>query len=110
MFMYDYVHSRHQYTAYDYMTHVGDTKLETKAFTTSTSIAALTVAASSLSPSANCKRGTAPVIIVWHRRRGVLADITVFNANRENTKKKRKTLDGVLAKDEATLKYIYENI
>lgn len=105
LLMYDYVHNRHQYTVYDYVTHVGDTKSETKILYYQ--YLYCDTYCGGQFPFTKCelrRRGEAPVVIVWHGRRGVLSDIiTVFNDNRENTKNRRKTLDGVLAKVEATL-------
>lgn len=110
VFMFDYIFNRHQYTVYDYMTHVGDTKSETKILYYQYLYCGTYCGGQF--PFTKCelqRRGTAPVIIVWHGRRGVMSDIiTVFNDNRENTKNKRKTLDGVLAKVEATLQEFTE--
>lgn len=105
MFFYDFVVNRHQYTVYDYMTHVGDTKTETKVLHYQYLYCGTYCGGQF--PFTKCelqRRGAAPVILVWSGRRGVMSDIiTVFNDNRENTKMKRKTLDGVIAKVEATL-------
>lgn len=104
-FYYDYVTNRHQYTVYDYMTHVGGTKTETKVLHYQYLYCGTYCGGEF--PFTKCElqmRGAAPVILVWSGRRGVMSDIiTVFNDNRENTKMRRKTLDGVIAKVEATL-------
>lgn len=69
------------------MTHVGDTKTETKV------LHYQYLYCGGQFPFTKCelqKRGAAPVILVWSGRRGVMSDIiTVFNDNRENTKMRR---------------------
>lgn len=104
-FFYDYVVNRHEYTVYDYMTHVGDTKTETKVLHYQYLYCGTYCGGQfPFTKSELQRRGAAPVILVWSGRRGVMSDIiTVFNDNRENTKMRRKTLDGVIAKVEATL-------
>ncbi|CAK9834276.1 Antho-RFamide neuropeptides [Anthophora retusa] len=101
---------RATFKLYDYLTHTGSTKTETNILYHQYIYHGIYCGGEfPFVASELAKRKTAPVVIIWEGRRGVLSDIIVrFNTIREETKGKRKLLESVLSLLEERINEIRE--
>lgn len=107
---YPFIREPYYYTTYDYMTHAGDTKPSTKIIYHQYIYEGLYCGGEfPFTLDELKKREDSPVIIIWNKRRGVLADIiSTFNVHREETKNTYKLLNGITTQIEEEKSIILE--